>query len=120
MKVTLKTSAAGRARDVPVNSPQFIIGRAEDCNLRIQNPLVSRHHCVLAVEGDNVYARDLESRNGTGINNQRLAGSQRVHDGDILWVAATPLAVRIQREPARSRVKQTMRALARPFRTPAR
>jgi pSer/pThr/pTyr-binding forkhead associated (FHA) protein len=116
MKVTLKTSVASNRNEVPVDSPEFVIGRDGDCNLQIQSPLVSRHHCLVTVEDEGVYVCDLGSSNGTGVNNQRLVGRRRMRDGDTLWVAATPVAVRVRREPTLSHLKEVARAITRAFR----
>ena len=100
MRVTLKVSE-GRPRTVAVEPPErakFVIGRGEDCDLRLASPLVSRHHCVLTVQDGRIFVRDLESSNGTGVNNQILVGQRPLRDGDELWVAATPVTVRIQRD----------------------
>lgn len=96
MKVTLMISE-GRRRTVAVESPEFMIGRASDCDLQRQSPLVSRRHCALTVQDGRVYVRDLQSSNGTGLNNQAVVGERLLHDKDELWVAATPIRVRIQR-----------------------
>ena len=47
-----------------------MIGRGEDCDLRLQNRFVSRHHCELIVDDrDQVLrVRDLGSQNGTFVN----------------------------------------------------
>ena len=94
MKVTL-TIPEGRKRTVPVASPEFVIGRAADCDLQLKSPLVSRRHCELTIQDGRIYVRDLQSSNGTGVNNQIVMGERPLHNGDRLWVAATPIEVRI-------------------------
>ncbi len=49
-----------------------IIGRALDCDLRISNQEVSRHHCLIYREGDRTFLQDRDSSNGTFINGLRL------------------------------------------------
>ena len=95
MKVTL-TIHEGRQRTVAVDSPEFLIGRASDCHLQLDSPLISRHHCALTVQDGRMYVRDLKSSNGTGLNNQPVVGERPLHNDDELWVAATPIKVRIQ------------------------
>ncbi len=51
-----------------------LIGRALDCDIRIANPEVSRHHCVLRREGSRSFLEDLGSSNGTYVNGVRLTG----------------------------------------------
>lgn len=97
MKVTL-TVLEHRPRTVAVDSPNFVIGRAADCDLRLTSPLVSRHHCMLSKEDDRVYVRDLQSSNGTGLNNRAIEGQRPLHNGDKLWVAATPIRIVIRED----------------------
>ena len=99
MKATL-TVCEGRPRTVILDSPEFLIGRAADCDLKLQNPLVSRHHCALTIQDGHIYVRDLQSINGTGVNNQVLVGELPLRDGDRLWVAATLIEVSIQNDRA--------------------
>lgn len=94
MKVTLMVSE-GRPRTVVVDSSEFVIGRAADCDLQLENPMVSRHHCLLTIQDGHLFVRDLKSSNGTGVNNQAIVGERLLRDGDHLWVAATPIDVRI-------------------------
>jgi len=119
MKVTL-TVQEGRPRTVPVDSSEFLVGRAPDCNLQLQSPLVSRHHCALTVQDGRLYVRDLQSSNGTGLNNQTVIGERPLHNGDDLWVAATPIKVRIQGERySTGFVDKVLRTLWRPSEPPA-
>lgn len=112
MKITL-TVSEGRPRAVVVESSEFLIGRAADCDLKLENPMVSRHHCVLTIQDGDLFVRDLKSSNGTGVNNQVIVGERLLHDGDHLWVAATPIDVRIQSDRA-SWVDQVFQSLWQP------
>lgn len=109
MKVTL-TVSEGTPRTVVIDSPEFLIGRAADCDLKLQNPMVSRHHCILTIQDGHVFVRDLNSINGTGVNNQVLVGERLLRDGDHLWVAATPVEVRIHSDRA-AWVQQVFRTI---------
>jgi pSer/pThr/pTyr-binding forkhead associated (FHA) protein len=60
MKVTL-TISEGSRRAVVVDSPEFLIGRAADCDPRLRNPWISRHHCLLTIQDGQVFVRDLRS-----------------------------------------------------------
>src|SRR5438128_558173 len=48
------------------------IGRAADCDLVLDDHKLSRHHCRIEPEGDSWAVVDLQSRNGTLINGQRI------------------------------------------------
>jgi pSer/pThr/pTyr-binding forkhead associated (FHA) protein len=56
-----------------------LLGRGTDCDLRLVDPGVSRHHAELRVEGDQVVLVDLGSTNGTFVNGQPV---RRVALGD--------------------------------------
>jgi serine/threonine protein kinase len=53
----------------------LLVGRAEDCDLRVpaDDRRVSRHHCAFDIDPPAVRVRDLGSRNGTFVNGVRLA-----------------------------------------------
>ena len=51
MEVRLKVFVGPNAgKELPVAGPKFLMGRAEDCQLRPRSDLISRHHCVLLIE----------------------------------------------------------------------
>ncbi len=83
------------SRSMTVDRPRFLIGRADDCDLRLNNKLISRHHCLLSVRDGVIYLRDLKTRNGTGLNNRAVVGECVLQHGDVIWVAATPIGVSI-------------------------
>jgi pSer/pThr/pTyr-binding forkhead associated (FHA) protein len=87
-----------REYDLPVG--RFVIGRAELCELPLDDPLVSRQHVALVVGEHIVTVEDLGSRNGVKLNGSRLEGPARMTLGDRLAVGDSEfvLAVR-KRDP---------------------
>jgi predicted component of type VI protein secretion system len=81
-------------KEIPVHSKKFLIGRAEDCNLRPGSELISRHHCVLLVEDGYLGVRDFGSKNGTFVNQERIVGERELKAGDRLTIG--PLQFEIQ------------------------
>jgi predicted component of type VI protein secretion system len=71
---------------IPLATRKFLIGREQDCHLRPNSELVSRHHCALWVDDFSVRVRDLGSTNGTYVNNQRVRGELMLGSGDHLRV----------------------------------
>jgi pSer/pThr/pTyr-binding forkhead associated (FHA) protein len=87
MEIQLKVLVGNNVGQVlKVPGPKFFIGRAEDCHLRPGSDLVSRHHCVLIVDGSNVSIRDFGSKNGTLVNGVRVIGETPLSNGDQLKV----------------------------------
>jgi pSer/pThr/pTyr-binding forkhead associated (FHA) protein len=49
-----------------------LVGRKEDCDLRLDHKSVSKLHCVLVKTDGLLLLRDLGSTNGTRVNGQRV------------------------------------------------
>jgi hypothetical protein len=79
------------AHDLEVPFGQFLIGRTSDCQLSLDDPLVSRRHAVLTVQHDGVFVEDLGSRNGVFLNGTRVEGRCRVNDGDAVRIGTQEL-----------------------------
>ena len=83
---------------IPISVPRFIIGRSNDCHLRPNSELISRHHCQIAVNGDQVSIIDLGSSNGTIVNGERITEEVSIGDGDFVQVGSLGFQVLLQRE----------------------
>ena len=84
-------------------SGKFLIGREGDCQCVLDELSVSRHHCVLILDEWTLRIRDLNCKNGTFRNDDRLGPYEVVlADGDIIsvgpWVAR--VGIRRQGSPA--------------------
>jgi pSer/pThr/pTyr-binding forkhead associated (FHA) protein len=55
----------------PVTKPRLTIGRA-NADIVIQDPLSSRVHCSIEISDQSVLLRDLESTNGTYVDDQPI------------------------------------------------
>lgn len=79
-------------RRYPLSGKGLVIGRGEDCDLRIDSRLASRRHARI-VEGDGFcLVVDLDSVNGTILNGRPLHGESRpIGDGDTLTIAGETL-----------------------------
>jgi pSer/pThr/pTyr-binding forkhead associated (FHA) protein len=87
-------------QEIPVPGPKFFIGRADDCDLRPQSDLISRHHCALLVEDGYVAVRDFGSKNGTFVNDDRVKPDAELKSGDHLKVGTLEFEVQFTVEVA--------------------
>jgi pSer/pThr/pTyr-binding forkhead associated (FHA) protein len=71
----------GVARGVAI-APVLLVGRADDCGLRIFEGHISRRHARLSIGTGGVWLRDLDSANGTFVNGERLRGACLLFHGD--------------------------------------
>ena len=71
---------------IPLTTKRFLVGREQDCQLRPNSELVSRHHCVFLVDNYAVRLRDLGSTNGTRLNGQLVRGEIVLKPGDQVTI----------------------------------
>jgi len=87
----LRYGRRGELRQVAeLNKGEYVIGRLAGCHIQVDAPLVSRPHANLAVAQDAVWIMDLESTNGTRMNNEKITPNQRyrLQPGDSFEIAA--------------------------------
>ncbi len=59
-------------RPIGVNRSRFIIGREQDCHLRLKSAHVSKAHASIELRGGLYFLKDLGSTNGTMLNGRRI------------------------------------------------
>ena len=74
-----------------LHQPTTVVGRAEDCDIRLDDPLASRHHAEIRREPQRYVLIDLGSLNGTQVNGAPLTEPHQLQNGDVILIAATPL-----------------------------
>ena len=86
---------------------ECLVGRAPDFAIKVpgmdEGLDVSRHHCLLEIDPPYVWVRDLNSTNGTYLNDRRIKPSKEllelVGDGDIVRVGTLEMSVTIDNDP---------------------
>jgi len=69
--VILNQGMTGRSHELTVD--RTTIGRVDDNTFHIQDASVSSHHCEVHLRGAEILIRDLNSTNGTFINNDKIS-----------------------------------------------
>ncbi|MEO5359766.1 MAG: serine/threonine-protein kinase [Nitrospirota bacterium] len=79
------------------STESLIIGRSKSSNLQIgtNDRLVSRNHCILEIHRDECVITDLNSRNGTLVNEVKIT-TQPLNNMDEIKVGSTVLRVYIE------------------------
>jgi pSer/pThr/pTyr-binding forkhead associated (FHA) protein len=72
-------------KEVPVGSRPVSIGRSPDNDLPVDNLAVSNYHARVYFEGGRLVVEDLDSLNGTFVNDLRVERAT-LHDGDSIWI----------------------------------
>ena len=85
MKISLVVaSGVHQGKPIAIPGAQFLIGRDEGCHLRPASPAISKKHCLLFVRDSKAFVRDMESTNGTFVNDEQITGERELADGDRL------------------------------------
>ncbi len=58
----------------------------------IKEEQASRNHAEIFLNEGKWILRDLDSRNGTAVGQERIVGDQPLKPGDVIWIAGTQLA----------------------------
>jgi len=76
-----------------------VIGRREDCDLRIALGEISRKHCKLTQQDDTFRVEDLGSSNGTYVNGRRIREIE-IEAGDTLQMGPVVFILQVEGAPA--------------------
>jgi len=69
-----------------VSKGQLTIGRSPNVELRLDDDGISRNHARIRSETNRAWIEDMESRNGTFVNGERITGAVELKDGDKVQV----------------------------------
>lgn len=111
-----------RGKERRVGADGLLVGRAEEAQVRISDPLVSRRHAFVRVEGARLVVEDLGSRDGVRVNGQRIDGPTPLGHRDRIAICAHELIVvdseRMRRERAPTASHRAVARMAEPERRP--
>ena len=89
----------GERRSFSITRDITVIGRREDCDLRIPLSDVSRKHCRIIRDGETLRLEDLGSSNGTYHNGQRVQEAT-LNPGDSVQVGPVVFVLQVDGVPA--------------------
>ena len=72
-------------REVPLTAGPITIGRSPDNDIHIDNLAVSNHHARIYSDAGHLQLEDLESLNGTFLNNSRVT-REPLRNGDVVTI----------------------------------
>lgn len=83
------TPLVGSVPPVVLKDEKVTFGRQAGCTVVLNDDKASRVHCELTPDGTGAWIlTDLKSRNGTKVNDQRIAGTKVLVPGDILKIGS--------------------------------
>src|ERR1700679_69833 len=81
------------AHDLELPVGEFVVGRSTECQLSLDDPLVSRRHAVLRVRRDGVSVQDFGSRNGVLVNGVKIVGERELAAGDKVSIGSQDMVL---------------------------
>lgn len=87
--------------DFELAEGEFVVGRGSDCQLALDDALVSRRHAIFTVSGDDLFVEDLGSRNGVRVNDEKITGKTKINEGDKIRIGNQDMSIlRVHRQHA--------------------
>lgn len=71
----------------------MLVGRHQDADVLLQAAEISRRHAALLLKDQALWVQDLNSSNGTFVNDIRIEQEKQLHDGDIVQFASFKFSV---------------------------
>ncbi len=82
---------ADQGREFTLIAPETVVGRALDCDVVLNDPTVSKHHCKIVREREVYFIEDLGSGNGTKLNGTKIKLRSRIMEGVRIELGRTVL-----------------------------
>ncbi len=115
MKLAVQSPGAPGETVQLTGKAAFVIGRAEECDVRLEDRTVSRRHAVLSAENGECFIEDSSSRTGTWMNGTKISGRTKFGVGSKVRIGPMELTLLDAAEPPVQEAKASAGASA-PFR----
>ena len=95
------TQGAYKGQDIELKGDQIVIGRDKDCDLALHDTEVSRRHAKLYRDNGEWHLADLDSANGTTLNEQTVRVAA-LNTDDVIAIGGTTFIFKNGDAPAAS------------------
>lgn len=96
--ILVRVTKNGSTTPVPLKGERTLVGRLDDCQIRVPAAGISRKHCEILVDETSIVLNDLGSSNGTYVNQDRIT-SQPLCAGDLISFGGLVFLVSVNGEP---------------------
>lgn len=104
----------GQQRDIPLAPGITVIGRKQDCTIRIPLGMVSRHHAQIQLDDSSATLKDLGSANSTFLNNRRVT-EEGLEPGDQIMIGPVIFTVQIDGLPGNDEIVKIRSKVSRDY-----
>jgi hypothetical protein len=88
-------------------SESLLLGRSRATENHLIDPHVSRVHCQVQIDGDQVLITDFDSAGGTFVNGKKITGKHPLKPGDLIRIGNTRLQYLDDEEPVAAGIPVT-------------
>jgi pSer/pThr/pTyr-binding forkhead associated (FHA) protein len=92
-EIALTAPGASAPTVLTITGP-LIVGRNPEADLVLEDPFASDFHARIGLHAGNARLQDLDSTNGTYVNDERIAGPVTLRRGDRVRVGETIMEVK--------------------------
>lgn len=110
---------ASKGKTILIAKPQYVVGRGEKCQLRLNHEAISRQHCAFLVSPDKIVLRDLGSRNGTLLNGEKINKKAEIKTGDEIQFGPLSFSVQLLDQAGKVVESESTSDAAKPAATPS-
>jgi pilus assembly protein CpaF len=86
MLILTLAEKGGDSKELSFDHPEITVGRVRDNDIVLPKGNVSKHHCRLVLDNDELLVEDLGSTNGTYVNGRKIAEATPVTASDKVFV----------------------------------
>ncbi len=97
----LVLSGDDNGRVHPLPQGPTVVGRVPSCDLQLRDEAVSRRHARFVLTGDVLTVEDLNSNNGTCVDEEPVRGVRTLDEGDVIRLATSLVKV-VRNQPSRA------------------
>ncbi|MCW8133176.1 MAG: FHA domain-containing protein [Planctomycetota bacterium] len=90
-----------KGRRIPLTKEQLRMGRDASCDVSLDDEASSRRHSEIFAKESKLFLKDLESTNGTYLNDQRIGGEMELQNGDRIGVGDTVFLLQLPNPSAK-------------------
>jgi pSer/pThr/pTyr-binding forkhead associated (FHA) protein len=100
--------------DRELGDGSLLIGRLPECDVLLEDTLVSRMHARISVQHESVVVEDLHSTNGVYVNGVRVGHSAVLREGDRILIGTTEISLFESRDSSLQRLRVARPASSTP------
>jgi DNA-binding CsgD family transcriptional regulator len=82
--LTVVSEGDSHGQSFVIDSDETVVGRRDNCDVRLVDPYVSRAHALIRRQGGAIWVEDLGSTGGTYVNGVAITGARALRHGDAI------------------------------------